>query len=156
MHPVRARMELAIKAIVVPKLRELGFKGTLPHFRRVTDSKADLLTFQFNLSGGSFVAELAVCTEAEIATHWRADLSLKKVTAQDMNLRRRLGSSSQGGDHWFVYGKKNYEPNHERVQPDIEYEKVAQEVVALLHSQAEAWWASPRTSAKGGGARVSR
>jgi hypothetical protein len=73
-----------------------------------------------------------------------------------MNLRRRLGSATQGSDHWFVYGKKNYEPNHERLRPDIEYEKVAREVVALLHSQAEAWWACPPIKPVGGGTSVSR
>lgn len=156
MHPARAKMELAIKSIVIPTLRELGFKGTLPHFRRVIGSKADLLIFQFNLSGGNFVVELAVCTESEAATHWRADLSLKTVTAHDMNFRRRLGSAAQGSDHWFIYGKKNYEPNNEQVQPDIEYEKVARQVVALLHSQAETWWASHPSKPVGEGTGVSR
>src|ERR1035437_1976934 len=102
MHPARKKMELAIKSIVIPKLREMKFKGTMPNFRRTLESHADLLTFQFNLSGGSFVVELAVCTQEDIAAHWRADLSLKKVTAHDLNQRRRLGSVSPGSDHWFV------------------------------------------------------
>ena len=144
MHPTRAKMEFAIKSVIVPKLRELGFKGSLPHFRRVADSKADLLTFQFNLSGGSFVVELAVCTEAQVAAHCRADLSLKNVTAHDVNTRLRLGATSLGNDHWFVFGKRNYEPGHEHVRSDIAYETVAREVVALLHDQAEAWWTSQR------------
>lgn len=154
MHPARVKMEAAIKSIVVPELRQLGFKGTLPHFRRVDHGKADLITFQFNLSGGGFVAELAVCTESEIAAHWRADLSLKKVTAHDMSFRRRLGSTSQGSDHWFVYGLRNYEPNHERVNPDSEFKRLALSVVALLISQAEPWWASHPASPLGAGADV--
>jgi Domain of unknown function (DUF4304) len=140
MHPAREMMQLAIKSIVIPELRALRFKGSMPHFRRLVDERADLLTFQFNLSGGSFVVELAICTPEHIAKHWRADLELKNVTAHDMNNRRRLGSSMQGGDHWFVYGKKNYEPNHEQVLPAAEYEQVARDVVTQIQSQAESWW----------------
>lgn len=140
MHHARQKMQQAIKSIVTPRLRELGFKGSLPHFRRLANDSADLLTVQFNLSGGSCVVELAACTSAEIAAHWRADLELKNVTAHDMNVRRRLGSSAQGRDRWFVYGKKNSEPNHEQVLPDADYERGALAVVALLKTQAQAWW----------------
>ena len=135
-------MELAIKAIVIPHLRTLGFKGSMPHFRRQVNGKADLLTFQFNLSGGSFVVELSVCSEANIAGHWRADLTFKNVTAHDMGFRRRLGSTSQSSDHWFVYGKKNYEPGHEAIESQMHYEKIAAEVASLVQTQATDWWAS--------------
>lgn len=140
MHPVREKMETAIKSLIVPKLREMGFKGSMPHFRRTGESKADLLTFQFNSSGGSFVAELAVCTTADIENHWRADLTFKNVTAQDINSRQRLGSKTKGSDHWFVYGKKNYEAGHEKIEPDVIYQNIATEVISLLHSQAEQIW----------------
>ena len=59
MHPAREKMQSMLKANVVPKPRSMGFKGTFPHFRRVVDARAALITFQFNLSGGSFVVELA-------------------------------------------------------------------------------------------------
>jgi hypothetical protein len=142
MHPVREKMESAIKLLIVPKLRELGFKGSMPHFRRVTETKADLLTFQFNSSGGSFVVELAVCTNADIENHWRADLTFKNVTAHDINSRQRLGSKAQGSDHWFVYGKKNYEAGHEKIETDVFYQNIATEVTSLLNSQAGQIWLS--------------
>jgi len=135
-------MQRALNAFVAPKLRALGFRGTLPHFRRLDGDKADLITFQFNSSGGSFVAELAVCSQSDIASHWNSDLSLKTVTAHDMKHRRRLGSLTEGSDHWFVYGKKNYETDHQRVEPDLHYEHVASEVSQLLESQAQQWWSS--------------
>lgn len=146
MHPARSEMERALKAIVVPRLRALGFKGSMPHFRRIVGAKADLLTFQFNLSGGSFVAEMAVCSEADVAAHWRPELSLKTVTAHDLKHRRRLGSSAQGSDHWFVYGKKNYELGHQHVQPASHYEQVATKVSQLLDSQAQQWWAARQSN----------
>jgi len=62
------------------------------------------------------------------------------VTAQDTNRRHRLGSVNHG-DHWFRFGKRNYEAGHDRVEPDGVYRSVAQEVVALLDSDAARWWA---------------
>ena len=148
MQPARKEMELALKATVVPRIRALGFKGSMPHFRRLVEAKADLLTFQFNLSGGSFVAEMAVCSDADLAAHWRADLSLKNVTAKDMNQRRRLGSISQGSDHWFVFGKKNYERGHEKVERESHYEQIASQVVRVLDSQPVQWWATHASSSE--------
>ena len=140
MHPVREKMEAAIKLLIIPKLRGMGFKGSMPHFRRVTETKAELLTLQFNSSGGSFVVELAVCNEVDIENHWRADLTFKNVTAHDMKSRQRLGSKAKGSDHWFVYGKKNYEAGHEKIEPDVNYQNIATEVTSLLNSQAEQIW----------------
>jgi hypothetical protein len=45
--------------IVVPVLRQSNFKGSFPHFRRVTAERTNLLTFQFDRSGGGFVIEIA-------------------------------------------------------------------------------------------------
>lgn len=44
-------MDTALKQIVIPILREQGFKGSLPHFRRVNENKIALITFQFNRWG---------------------------------------------------------------------------------------------------------
>ncbi|WP_144697743.1 DUF4304 domain-containing protein [Fictibacillus phosphorivorans] len=47
-------MDAALKQVVIPILREQGFKGSLPHFRRVNKKNIDLITFQFNRWGGYF------------------------------------------------------------------------------------------------------
>ncbi|MFF2886098.1 DUF4304 domain-containing protein [Paenibacillus sp. NPDC057967] len=60
----------ALKSIVIPSLRERGFKGTFPHFRRVNEKKIDLLTFQFDKYGGGFIIEIAVCSPAGHTHHW--------------------------------------------------------------------------------------
>ena len=106
----------------------------------VTETKAELLTFQFNSSGGSFVVELAVCSVIDIENHWRADLTLKNVTSHDMKSRQRLGSKAKGSDQWFVYGKRNYEAGHDKIESDVTYQNIAAEVVSLLNSQAEPIW----------------
>ena len=57
----REKMDEAIKEIVIPFLREKGFKGSYPHFRREQGDKLNLLTFQFSLSGPKFVVEISNC-----------------------------------------------------------------------------------------------
>lgn len=59
MVDARKEMNDALKEVVVPVLRELGFKGTFPHFYRELNQHVDLFSFQFRLAGGSFVAELS-------------------------------------------------------------------------------------------------
>ncbi len=51
-------MDAAIKAVAVPHLRGLGFKGSLSDFHRPRGDAVDVLTFQFNRHDGAFVVEL--------------------------------------------------------------------------------------------------
>ena len=44
----RKMMDNALKKVVIPVLRKLEFKGSLPHFRRMNENNIDLITFQFN------------------------------------------------------------------------------------------------------------
>jgi len=134
MDPVREKMNQALGTLVVPKLRKLGFAGQFPHFRRVRNDRAELIVFQFNSAGGSFVVELATLTAEEVAAHWKADLSLDTATAYDSDHRRRLGSVDHG-DHWFVFGRRNYELGHDRVESDSHYGRVAQDVARLLDAE---------------------
>jgi hypothetical protein len=56
--------------IVVPELRNKGFKGSFPHFRSISEDKIDLLTFQFDRYGGGFVIEVGVCSPEGITHSW--------------------------------------------------------------------------------------
>lgn len=141
-HPARKKMEATLKSLVIPKLRDIGFKGSFPHFRRQAESHVELLTFQFNLSGGSFVIESSVCTPKALEQHWNSALTLKTVTAHDIGNRYRLGASAKGSDHWFVFGKRNDEPGHEILQADAHFSSLANDVNSLIDSQAEAIWLS--------------
>ena len=47
----REMMNNALKKVAIPFLREQGFKGSLPHFRRKNETNIDLITFQFNKVG---------------------------------------------------------------------------------------------------------
>ena len=130
----RKMMDMALKNIVVPKLREQGFKGSLPHFRRGNENNIDLITFQFNKWGGSFVVELASCTKDGIATYWGEKIPPNKVTAYHINERFRLGAKSIEEDGiWFSYGNSLTEDD---------YAKVAEHVLKLLKTSNTSWIAS--------------
>ncbi|MFF2755883.1 DUF4304 domain-containing protein [Psychrobacillus sp. NPDC058041] len=88
----------SLKKIVIPTLREKGFKGSFPHFRRIKENKIDLLTFQFDRYGGGFVIEVAVCRPNGVTHHWGEKVPLNKVTAHDLNNRPRLNCGE-----WFRY-----------------------------------------------------
>ncbi|OYU41701.1 MAG: hypothetical protein CFE44_28275 [Burkholderiales bacterium PBB4] len=98
-------MDAALKAIVVPVLRERGFTGSFPHFRRIA-AAVDLVTFQFDRNGGGFVIETAVAKKEGFTTHWGKHIPASKLTAWDLNPneRKRLKPREGAGtDAWFRF-----------------------------------------------------
>lgn len=94
------------KRLFVPALRERGFKGSRPHFRRLGKGRVDLLTVQFNRHGGSFVIEISSCAPEGVTTSWGKKILPSQVRAWDMhpNERSRLGTLGPGTDgHWFRF-----------------------------------------------------
>jgi hypothetical protein len=98
-------MNEALKQIVVPELRKRGYKGSLPHFRRIRD-KVDIVTFQFDKWGGGFVIETAKGEKEGLVTSWGKHIPADKLTTWDFNFdeRRRIqaGSGGKAGD-WFRF-----------------------------------------------------
>ncbi|WP_339711772.1 DUF4304 domain-containing protein [Cyclobacterium amurskyense] len=127
----RQKIDQAIKDITIPFLREKGFKGSFPHFRRQNKDGINLLTFQHSLYDTKFVVEIANCPPEGITTHWGKEISKNKVTAHDMGHRLRLGSEKHDTDYWFDYGKKS-------ILTDV-YKKIAKEIIELW-DEAETWW----------------
>jgi hypothetical protein len=123
----------ALRDVVVPVLRDMGFSGSFPHFRRIRESQIDLLTFQFNRHGGSFVLEIATCAPDGFTTHWGEQIPPHKVQAHDIHPKQRLRLGShppEQSDHWFHY---------ERETSDI-YSNIAMDILPLLRAQAEDFW----------------
>ena len=133
MSDSRDRMIAALREMVVPVLRDMGFSGSFPDFRRIRDSQIDLLTFQFNRYGGSFVVEIAFCAPDGFTTHWGKHIPPNEVQARDIHptQRLRLGSHPPDkADHWFYY-----EPERAGVYTDT-----AVELLPLLRSEADRFW----------------
>jgi hypothetical protein len=133
MSDSRDRMIAALQEIAVPVLRDIGFSGSFPHFRRIREPQIDLLTFQFNRHGGSFVVEVAFCAPDGFTNHWGKHIPPKKVCAHDIHPKQRLRLGShppQKADHWFYY-----EPERSDIFTDT-----ALELLPLLRADAEQFW----------------
>jgi hypothetical protein len=145
MDPQREKMLVAIKERVVPALRDLGFRGSFPHFRRIGSTQMDLLSFQFYSSGGRFVVEIAKCPPGGIVAGWGKEIPPSKLNVTYFRERFRLGSDPSTGevDHWYEFGKRSYEAGHQEVKADAFYRQVAEKVVSDLVTQAVPWWGSP-------------
>lgn len=126
----------ALNAIVVPVLRERGFKGSFPHFRRPSVFKIDLLSFQFDKWGGGFLIEISICAEFGITTYWGEEIPANKVRALDNHPDRRHrikpGKGSSRED-WFRFDKQS------PVRSSEVYGRVARSVLPYL-DEAENWW----------------
>jgi hypothetical protein len=102
----RKAMDEALKGQVVPYLRAMGFKGSMPHFRRVVLGGLDVLTFQFDRYGGGFVIEVARCAQEGFVTAWGKEIPADKVTAWDLpsSWRHRIQPQVGGStDSWFRF-----------------------------------------------------
>ncbi|MFJ5566192.1 DUF4304 domain-containing protein [Lysinibacillus xylanilyticus] len=127
----RKMMDNALKKVVIPFLRQQGFKGSLPHFRRMNEMNIDLITFQFSKWGGSFVVELAICPIQGVTMDWGEQIPPNKVTAYDIDKRFRLGAKSEDEDGiWFDF---------ENAITEEGFEKVALNVVNLLNISDRLW-----------------
>lgn len=99
-------MVRALKAVVVPLLREHGFTGSFPHFRRLHQLRIDLLTFQFDRHGGGFIIEIGRCGPQGFTTHWGKQIPPEKVRAWDLPAKQRARIQPRNGsgtDSWFRF-----------------------------------------------------
>ncbi|WP_096271169.1 DUF4304 domain-containing protein [Paucisalibacillus globulus] len=122
----RDNMIIELKNMVVPELRNKRFKGSFPHFRRISEDKIDLITFQFDRYGGGFVVEVGVCPPEGFTQSWGEKVPPYKVTVHDIDDRLRL---KQNDGQWFRY------------DVDVEniYEHVAKDVLNHLYEAEEYW-----------------
>jgi hypothetical protein len=117
------QMKKALREIVVPRLRERGFTGSFPHFRRRRIDRIDLLTFQFNRHGGGFIIEIGQCPPEGYTTYWGKPKAADEVTAWDLSPRERARVQPQAGtgtDSWFCFDDLAFSRTAEAVLPFIE------------------------------------
>ena len=115
------KMREALKIGIIAHLRKVGFKGSLPHFRRVHDCGIDLICFQFHL----WMERTRLAVEYGYTGHfqsWQCDpesqrtVTEKNVTVWDLdypNYRGRLNPSNLLGepcyaDYWFEFEEGHY------------------------------------------------
>ena len=133
MSESRDKMVSALREVVVPTLRDMGFRGSFPHFRRTRAEQIDLLVFQFSRWGGSFVVELGYCPATGYTSLSGQHYATDRVRVHHLHIQQRVRLGSQRPevfDHWF-----KFEPESDNI-----YTETATEVLPLLHSQAEHCW----------------
>jgi hypothetical protein len=104
----REEMNRALTGTVVPALRTRGFTGSFPHFRRLSPSKTDLLTFQFANAGGAFLIELAEGPADELISPSGVHIPARKLKTWDLNpiQRVRVRSGEDGPlDLWYHFDR---------------------------------------------------
>ncbi len=136
-------MKKAIESIVVPLLRQKGFTGWMPHFRRALDNEIHVITFQFSQKGDEFVVHLGKCPSGGVCFEWGTRTPPSKVTAWDCGAAGngksvRLGVLAEGKDVSFRFADK----------PAILeiYEEFAKQIIPYLDKAFE-WWESEKLSA---------
>ena len=124
MSDERDKMSAALKAVVIPRLREGGFTGSFPDFRRSRADYLDLFTFQFDRHGGGFIIELGQCAAGGFTTHWGKHIPAGKVRAWDLPPKQRARIQPQPGsgtDSWFRYDS-----------PAASFSRIAESVLPFL------------------------
>lgn len=97
------KMRSALLKYVIPKLTESGFVGKYPHFRKIYDDRAELLTFQSNKWGNSFTVEVSTVFRPEKSRESNflgEDLDIETANVWDTAMRYRLKGMFDG---WFYY-----------------------------------------------------
>jgi hypothetical protein len=122
-----------LKEYVVPVLRERGFKGSFPHFRRTVDRAIHLLTFQFDKWGGGFTFEIATCAPEGLTMSWGEHIPPGKVRAWDVTASSRARLGPEKSDYWFRFDNTGSPSTGDR------YEAAALEVLPYL-DRCEDWW----------------
>jgi hypothetical protein len=124
-------MRESLKSIVVPVLREKGFKGSFPHFSRRLQNRIDLLSFQFSLYGPALYVNVGQCGPNGVTYGDGTTYPPNKVRCHHVPLQTRV--SAKGGSFDFERGEL------QRVTHSI-----SSTIVSLLDEQAEPWWNDAR------------
>jgi hypothetical protein len=104
----RDRMIETLKEYVVPALRDRGFKGSFPHFRRPTENAIHLFTFQFDKWGRGFTVEIASCSPDGVTMYWGEHVPPAKVRAWDVHPDRRPRLGPEKSDKWFRFDRRGF------------------------------------------------
>lgn len=145
LHQMNSRDEMMaeIKRELIPALREIGFKGSVPHLHRIADDDhVDLVTFQFASGGGSFVIEIGFADPERENVYIYKDTAPKKLRISQTTVRQRLGATDEASDYWFAYDGER--PFGITGTP----ETLAATARDLIQSQAVPWWDAKRNASR--------
>ncbi len=145
MNSPKKSMDQALNATVAGPLRKRGFKGSLPHLRRLIDGNLELLSFQTSMAGGSFFVNVAIVEKDELNRIIEDGARVERLNAYNFpcSSRRLLFRDASGKiSEDFNYASLN--GIHAGPVGPENYESIAKLVSQLVDSQAEYWWKNPK------------
>ena len=89
----RPEMDQALKSAFVPCLRELGFRGTYPHFRREGPTHIEVVGVQFSQWGGQFYIEVGLGDKAGESLPLAGFVPAGKLKHYHVWPRERIGAN---------------------------------------------------------------
>lgn len=123
-------MRTSLKEIVVPYLREKGFKGSGNHFRRSLPNRTDLLIFQFSMWGGGLYVEISKCSPEGYVDREGKHYPANKVRVYDI----------YGGSFLNRHRLDKHSPQQLFEFDEHNTDEVAQLILSSIQEEAEEWW----------------
>lgn len=101
-------MDAALKAIVLPHLRAMGFAGSMPHLHRPRGDAIDLISFRFDRYGGGLFIILARMPKDGFMSA-QGFIDPRHGRAEFMRERHRLGAPLELNwkDHQFRFAAQD-------------------------------------------------
>ena len=125
-------MKTALKKTVVPELRANGFKGSFPHFKRISGPKTHFLSFQFFSKSQNFYIVVANVSDVDSALVKAWNIPPEKANALHLYEQFRL-SFQPRGQEWQYWAELIRTRN-----PDI-FDSIALNVIPWI-DQVELWF----------------
>ncbi|SFG83824.1 protein of unknown function [Desulfotomaculum arcticum] len=147
LHPKR-KMTEAIIDWVVPFLKDRGFSGFFPNYRRMRSCCLELISFQFSCCDQSFCVNIGKCPPEGIRYKTGEFVGPSAVTALHCPVRFYLGVQNDDSCHWFKYNPRKQELKLKDCcsfitmykDTPLKYTHIADDIVALIVNQADSWW----------------
>jgi hypothetical protein len=134
----RELMMKALTTVFIPALRQRGFVGSFPHFRRKLEQRIDFLNVQFNKYGGSFCINIGQTGPDGLQDPNWPDLTLAATTVGHLRHRSRVGRGFLG-KQWFEFGPDT-DASPKPAKPVRFYEGVATDAVRAVEKDGERWF----------------
>ena len=139
----RDQMMAALKKTFVPVLRQKGFVGSFPDFRRALEDRIDFLNVQFAREGGGFYLNIGQTGPQGLQDPAWPLLTPAETTVGHLLHRSRV--------HWgfflkqrFDFGPRSYDPP-KGVKPPSHYEAIAARAAKAFENDGERWFSKPRS-----------
>jgi hypothetical protein len=138
----REHMTAALKETFVPMLRQKGFVGSFPHFRRQLDNRIDFLNVQFAREGGRFCLNIGQTGPKGLQDPAWPGLAIAETTVGHLRHRSRVHRGFFL-KQWFDFGPRSYDPPKSAKAPSY-YEAIAAEAVRAFEKDGEKWFGKSR------------